>query len=173
MKQRLIVGALTVAVLIGFLLGFGSRSNWSLFGEGEFRTTITRLSPDEKARASLAGTAWPSQPYRMVQIQLEAPLGSDPRTLFTSGEQGLPAGTERLIWSRDGTWLLVVGRHFFVHADLFLDNGDQLFFLHHLPSGRSWSNETGEKNIPLLTAEQVRGVEWTEPVVMKEVRPER
>jgi hypothetical protein len=165
MKRFLIVGALAVAGLVGFLLG-----RWSptFFGQGEFRTTITRLSPDETALAELAGTAWPSQPYRIVVIQLQAPLGNDPRTLYTSREQGLPAGTERLIWSRDGTMLLVVGRHFFVKEDLFLDNGDQLFFLHHLPSGRSWSNETGEDKVPPLTAEQVKGVEFTEPVVLKE-----
>ena len=164
MRLFLTLGALAATGLIGFLLGFGSQS---LFGEGEFRTTITRLTPDEKARALLAGTDWPSQPYRIVVIRLEAPLGQEPRTLYKSREQGLPAGTERLIWSRDGTWLLVVGRHFFVNEDLFLENGDQLFFLHHQPTGRSWSNETGEKDVPPLTPEQIQGIEFTEPVTLK------
>ena len=55
-------------------------------------------------------------------------------TLYRSHDEGRPEGTERLIWSKDGTKLLLVGRHFFVKEDLFLDNGDQLYFLYD--SGR-------------------------------------
>ena len=65
------------------------------------------------------------------------------RTLLRSPDEGTAGrGSERLIWSKDGKpWLLLVGRHFFVRKDLFLDNGDQLYFLHHLGPGRkgAWS----------------------------------
>lgn len=131
------------------------------------RITATRISPDETLRALVVETspAWATD--RMVQIRLESLVAGTTTLLFHSPDEGNPAGTERLIWSRDGTILLVVGRHFFVKDDLFLDNGDQLYFLHHVPSGRSWSNAAGESKLPPLKADQVRGVEFTEPVILR------
>ena len=103
---------------------------------------------------------------RNFSIRLEDLARDEEVTIFRSPDEGGPPGTERLIWSKDGTKLLLVGRHFFVKEDLFLDNGDQLYFLHDLPTGKSWCNSAGV-DLPPLKADQVRGVEFTEPIVMK------
>jgi hypothetical protein len=130
------------------------------------RTTLTRLAPDETVRARLVDRKG-REGYRTFEIRLESLHDGKTTTLYHSPDEGTPHGTERLIWSRDGTMLLLVGRHFFVKDDLFLDNGDQLYFLHHRPSGRSWSNAAEETGLPRLQAEQVRGVEFTEPIILK------
>jgi hypothetical protein len=129
------------------------------------RTTMTRLSPDETLRASLTERAFGID--RNFQIRLENCVTDETTTIFRSPDEGRPYGSERLIWSKDGTKLLLVGRHFFVKEDLFLDNGDQLYFLYDVPTGRSWYNTDALSTNSPLKAEMVEGVEFTEPVRLK------
>ncbi len=63
--------------------------------------------------------------------------------------------------------ILLVGRHFFVRDDLFLDNGDQLYFLHNVPTGRSWINSAEPIGLPRLEAGTIEGVEFTEPIRLR------
>ena len=147
---------------------------WALFGIQRLvgpRVTTTRLSPDETIRAQLIEVSPPWYLDRNVSLRLEDRASGRTTSLMPHLDgQGHPEGTERLIWSKDGAWLLLVGRHFFVREDLFLDNGDQPYFLHHLPSRRSWINSdlAGRMtDLPPLKAEQLAGIEFTEPVVLK------
>ncbi len=132
------------------------------------RTTTTRLSPDETTRARLVEVPSRDPTGRNLLVRLEH-LETGRTTDLTPGrdDKGRPEGTERLIWSKDGTYLLLVGRHFYVRDDLFLDNGDQAYFLHHLPTGRGWINSAEPSDLPPLRAEQVRGIEFTEPVTLQ------
>lgn len=157
MKRTLIAAGLVLAGGAGFGLALAYASLTSR------PTTVTRLSPDETVRARLV-ERWGVG--RNPVLQLEYLADGREVTIFRSPDAGGPEGTERLIWSKDGTRLLLVGRHFFVKDDLFLDNGDQLFFLYHLPTGKGWCNDP-ESRRPPLKAEQVRGFEFTEPVVLK------
>jgi len=162
--MRPMKGPLIVATLVcGLLAACGFGDCYALFSAE--RTTLSRLSPDETIRASLVER---ERQFidRNFQVQLESLADRTTTTIFRSPDEGSPYGSERLIWSKDGTLLLLVGRHFFVKDDLFLDNGDQLYLLHHLPSGKTWCN-ADQSSLPTLKAEQVRGVEFTEPVVLK------
>lgn len=158
---------LTIAAGLGLsaLAGFGLAITYQRITAGR-TTTTTRLSPDETIRARLVETSPSWGLDRNFQVRLEYLAEGKQAAIYRSPDEGRPEGTERLIWSKDGTMLLVVGRHFFVKDDLFLDNGDQLYFLHHLPSGKSWSN-ADQSHLPPLKAEQVRGVAFTEPIVLK------
>ncbi|WP_435010994.1 hypothetical protein P12x_002285 [Tundrisphaera lichenicola] len=160
MKWFLIVAGLVLAGLAGSVLTL------VVYTKLVARTTTTsRLSPDETIRARLL--EGPPHIDRNFSINLEDLARDEVVTIFRSPDEGGPPGTERLIWSKDGTKLLLVGRHFFVKEDLFLDNGDQLYFLHDLPTGKSWCNSAEATPYPPLKADQVQGVEFTEPVDMK------
>jgi hypothetical protein len=153
-----------IAMFFAALIGFGLA--WVFGGLAAERTTLTRLSPDETLRASLVERVFPSFD-RNFQIRLEDLVKGETTTIFRSPDEGKPYGTERLIWSKDSKWLLLVGRHCFVKEDLFLDNGDQLYFLYQVASGRFWLNSAERPDLPALKAEMVDGVEFTEPVTLK------
>ncbi len=158
MKRTLIV-----ALLAG-LMGFGLA--WGLVWLGAEQSTASRLSPDETLRASLVERAYPFID-RNFQIRLENLVNRDTTTIFHSPDEGNPYGSERLIWSKDGKWFLLVGRHFFVKEDLFLDNGDQLYFLYQISSGKFWLNSAERPDLPALKAETIEGIEFTEPIRLK------
>jgi hypothetical protein len=157
--KRILIASFLAALL-------GSVLTWGFGGLVAERTTLTRLSPDETLRASLVEREFPSID-RNFQIRLENLVKGETTTIFRSPDEGRPYGTERLIWSKDGKWLLLVGRHCFVKDDLFLDNGDQLYFLYQVPSGKFWLNSAERPDLPALKAEMVEGVEFTEPVTLK------
>jgi len=150
-----------VSILIG--IGLGEIHQTSLKGP----TTVTRLSPDETTRASVVEGPPLFALDRNFTIRLEDLADRKSSRIFRSPDEGGPPGTERLIWSKDGAWLLLVGRHFYVKEDQFLDNGDQLYFLHHRPSGRSWCNGKDAEGYPPVKADQVRAIEFTEPIRMR------
>jgi hypothetical protein len=162
MRRIGIVAGLVLAGVAGFLLTFVTYVFLIVR-----TTTTTRLSPDETILARLVETSPSWHIDRNFVIRLESLVDGKKATIFHSPDEGHTVGTERLLWSKDGTKLLLVGRHFFVKEDLFLDNGDQLYFLYDLPSGKAWCN-ADHSELPALKAELVRGIEFTEPVVLKE-----
>lgn len=148
------------------LMGFGLAWVVVWLGVGAERTTLSRLSPDETLRVSLVEQVFPSID-RNFQIRLQNLDTLKTTTLFRSPDEGMPYGSERLIWSKDGKKILLVGRHFFVKEDLFLDNGDQLYLLYEIPSGKFWINSAFRPDLPALKAEMIEGIEFTEPVALK------
>ena len=155
--------------LAGVVLMLGLIIRWV----AEERVTTCRLSPDETCRVWLVDLHINFQLDRNFSIRLERFRQSAPRTehtmttlLRSSADEGRPEGSERFVWSKDGTKVLLVGRHFYVRDDLMLDNGDQVYFLHDLKSGRSWIN-TEHDRLPALTADLFAGAEFTEPVILQ------
>ncbi len=138
-------------------LGFLAGRHWAE------RTTTSRLSPDETLRASVVEPAWRGID-RNFRIRIEDRARGTTTTIFRSPDEGDPAGTERLIWSKDGTKLLLVGRHFFVKDDLFLDDGDQAYLLYDVREGRAWLNAHELPDAPRLTAAMIDPIEFTEPI---------
>ena len=129
--------------------------------------TTSRLSPDETSRVRLVDFR-AHLLDRNFSISLERlETGTRVDLLPWSPDEGEPRGTERFVWSKDGTKVLLVGRHFFVRDDLMLDNGDQAYFLHDLKADRSWINSSQDERLPALTAYLIAGVEFIEPVVLK------
>jgi hypothetical protein len=160
-----LVFALPVVGIVGYLLGHRD----SIYGDGR-ATTVSRLSPDESILVRLVEVSITPSVDRRFRLLLQSDQwGTGTRSIFLSPEDasGRPPGTERLIWSKDGTKLLLVGRHFFVKEDLFLDNGDQLFFLYDVSKGQGWCNSEAPVGFPSLEPEMVDGVEFTEPVRLK------
>jgi hypothetical protein len=163
MRRVRIVASYSIAALVGFALAIAFRV--LPLGAG---TTVTRLSPDETIRARFVETSPNWGLDRNFEVRLDLMSEGRTTTIFRAPDQAQrPYGTERLIWSKDGTKILLVGRHFYVKEDLLLDNGDQLYFLYDLPTKRGWCNADEPTEFPPLKAEMVEGVEFTEPVRLK------
>jgi hypothetical protein len=155
-----------IASTFAGLIGFGLALLYQRITDGR-ETTTSRLSPDETTLARLVETSPSWAIDRNFAVRLESLVGGSSRTIFRSPDEGKPPGTERLIWSKDGTKLLLVGRHFFVKEDLFLDNGDQLYFLYDVPSGNFLVNSHERPDLPPLKAGTIEGIEFTEPIRLR------
>jgi hypothetical protein len=156
-----------LVLVTGIAAGIGSFAGMMICWLKSAETvTTTRLSPDETLRVRLIETS-PSANDRTFMLQLESLVEGTKTQIYKSPDEGRPEGTERLIWSKDGKWFLLVGRHFFVKEDLFLDNGDQIYFLCHVPSKKAWVNSDQPEGLPSLTAARIEGIEFTEPIRLK------
>lgn len=137
-------------------------------------TTSQSLSPDERYRVYLVESK-PNLPLRIDRnVKLYLATLDDYKheieraDLFVSPDEGRPIGSERFLWSRDSAYLLLVGKHFFVATDLPIADGEQAYFLYHVPSKRSWCNSrqaTGKNGA--LTDDQLRGIDFMQPVTLQ------
>ena len=166
MKRWGLIAAIATGCVVLPALGLALSYRWL----AEERVTTCRLSPDESLRVWLVDLHI-HYLDRNVSIRLERFRRHQPGLMTTllksSADEGKPAGSERFIWSRDSTKVLLVGRHFFVRDDLMLAGGDQIYFLHDVPTGRSWINSEFQSRLPALTADRIAGIEFTEPVILQ------
>ena len=146
----------------GFALGLWVAS----FGH---RTTTSLMSPDETMRVRLVDFGPEHKLDRNFTIKLERRATGAVETVYQSNDEpgNGHEGSERFLWSKDGTKILLVGRHLDVREDLFLDNGDQAYWLYDVRLGQTWSNSALRPSLDPLTADQLAGIEFTEPVIIK------
>lgn len=74
-------------------------------------------------------------------------------SIFRSPDEGAP-GTERIIWRRDHSQFVLVGRKFLV------DNGPRipmevLYLMYDIPTGKVWCNAS-QKDAPRFTMENLK-----------------
>lgn len=136
-------------------------------------TTTMSLSPDEKYCISLV-ELMPDNPFaidRNFKIVLTRYRDFDKRPfesqcLFNSPDEGRPVGSERFVWSKDSSYVLLVGRHFFVESDIPVVGGEQAYYLYHVSSQRHWCNSKQSKGKnETLTEESLRQIEFALPVL--------
>lgn len=115
--------------------------------------TMSALSPSNRYRALLVERpAFIDRNFDVVILDVDT---DNERTIFTSPDEGRPIGSERFLWSRDDQYLLLLGRNFFVAEAAVLDSGEQMYLLHHLPTGGTWCNAT-QADIPRFDATILR-----------------
>jgi hypothetical protein len=151
-----ILGMLSAGVA-GAVLGYGVHS-YRTWKQGS--TTLTSLSPNDAIRIHLVDL--PGLIDRNLELKLESLEDHTVRTIFYSPDEGRPTGSERIIWSADGSRLLLVGRHFFLkERDLKLPSGDSLYLMYDVPSGRLWCNSEQQDKPPFSLAD-LRDFQWVE-----------
>jgi hypothetical protein len=101
---------------------------------------VSARSPDGRVLAELVET------HRFIDRHFEVRLttrwlGTIPRrkTLFSSPDEG-PRGGERLLWSGDGRYLLLVGPNLYTVAEACLASGDKLYLLVDTSTGSMRAN---------------------------------
>jgi len=131
------------------------------------QATTTLLSPDDKIRVSVIEASSPGSIDRNFQIRLEVLDSGATSVVFTSPDEGLPVGSERFIWSKDGTAFLLVGRHFALRDSITLATGEEAYFLYNLSSNRAWCNSRQQSAFPHFTRDMLHGIQFTETIEWK------
>ncbi len=135
--------------------------------------TASSLSPDGRLRAVLLDPRSPFQVDRNFMVRIDEAGGAS-RTVFRSPDESPRGiGHDRLLWSRHSTRLLLVGKRFWVRGAAKLADGECLYFLYDVPSGRIWCNSdvTG----PAFGTAELAGYDFGEDLVLepgdRSVRP--
>jgi hypothetical protein len=125
------------------------------------RMTTMLLSPDEKQQAMLL-----EKPVPSIDRNFSIRLNRD--TIFLSPDEGSPRGSERFLWSRDSSYLLLVGRRFFIANDLDVEltTGESLYFLYNVSTKQIWCNASQVRH-ERFDFEDIADIEFWEPLVPK------
>ena len=133
------------------------------------KVTLTSLSPDNRVTVSLV------EKHRLIDRNFDLRIaGVHPngvRTVFSSPDEGVPVGSERIVWSEDGKHFLLVGRHFFARPEADLNNGEQLYLLYDLESGRVRCNATQQVGLGTFSIDDVRAIRWRDRLVLEPKKP--
>lgn len=125
----------TIVVVLAFAAGFAFRS-LPVF---DCPVTLTSLSPNDAHRVVLV--------ERTVGIDRQFVLWLDEiesgkrRIVFRSPDEGRP-GSERIVWSVDGSRFLLLGRHFAISDSGKLGNGEQAYLMFDVRSDQMWCNSS-------------------------------
>jgi hypothetical protein len=91
-------------------------------------------------------------------------LGSGNATnIFYSPDEGCPID-ERIIWSRDGSRVLLVGREFCVDVNSILPDGQMLYLLYDLKSGNLKCNSNQQEKYPGFNRKDLEAIDWMESI---------
>lgn len=121
------------------------------------RPTASALSPHGEYGISLIER--PSLLDRNFTVELANITTGERRVIFESPDEGRPIGTERFVWSADGSRFLLLGRHFFV-TDGILGNGEQAYLMVDVPTGRVWCNASQQHDYPNFGLRELQTIEW-------------
>ncbi len=133
------------------LLGFGIRGCELFYPQ----TTLTSISPDDNLRVTL------SERGAFIDRNFDLRLGEAKiRVIFRSPDEGRPTGSERIIWSADGSRFLLLGRHFFTIDSSKLASGEKAYLMMDVPSGKIWCNASQQSTFPPFTIDDLRKISW-------------
>jgi len=154
MKRAAVVA---IAVAVGIGVGIVGASTVRFWGPIE-QVTLTSLSPVDRVRVSLVEK--PRGPVdRNFELRIDG-SGVSPKTIFESPDEGAPAGSERIIWASDSSRFVLVGRHFFVKAAARLPEGETIYLMYDIPTGRLWCNSSQQSRVPSFGLDELAGVHW-------------
>lgn len=129
--------------------------------------TLRSLSPDDQWTVHLIER--PSFLDRNFKLVLKGDSQEGAATIFRSPDEGRPIGSERIVWSPDSTQFALLGRHFYTDGKGQLANGETLYLLYDLPSGKSWCNSPQQTEYPNFT---LRDAPWIAPFVGESIPEE-
>ena len=140
---------------------------WLLMMRAAYVSAET-LSPDTTTTAEIFEL--PQFVDRNFQVRLKTYRRNfipSRRVVFQSPDEGAPPGTERLIWSQDGRYLLLVGKKVFPRKRECLSTGELLYLL--------YDNQKGIVSSSGLSLADLSGIDFTEklfPGALAETRSE-
>jgi hypothetical protein len=114
------------------------------------RTFVSKHSPDGKYLAELveiiSGGMGNGDRHFEVRVCCLSTNNSQAETIFMSPDEGAP--TERLLWSDDSRYLLVVGNDVCVGPEAVSDKGERIYLLYDLKEREVRCN-SNQLNIPM------------------------
>ena len=152
-KTRIILLLSTFGIIVGlvafFALGFRNS------GIAQEKITLQSSSPDGSHRVTLREL--PVFLDRNFVLELLDSHTGQSKEVFRSPDEGLP-GSERIIWSEDGTRFLLLGTNFVTVPAAALSDGEQLYLMYDLVSGTLRCNASQQdKYLPFTTNHLISG----------------
>jgi hypothetical protein len=95
---------------------------------------------------------------RNFEVWLERKADGFRTNIFRSPDEGRP-GTERIIWSRDHSQFVLVGRHFVVEDRPRIPI-ETLYLLYDIPSGKLWCNAS-QASLPRFRETNFSTLSWS------------
>ena len=149
-KFRSVIKTLVI-LLVGILLG--------AILEYSRPVTLVSLSPNDRYQVQLIESN--SFIDRNFELRLEDLENNSWTTLFRSPDVGGPIGSERIIWSRDSSRFVLLGRHFDSTRGVpLLENGEIVYLMYDIPSMRLWCNSVQQRDYPGFGMEEIDEFEW-------------
>ncbi|HET6246422.1 MAG TPA: hypothetical protein VFE47_01890 [Tepidisphaeraceae bacterium] len=145
--------AIAIALVAAFILG-----RLTQYWKPAEKTTLRSLSPDNSVRIDLIEVGrWPDRDF---DLRLENLKTGETQTIFKSPDEGMPVGSERILWSSDGKRLLLTGRHFVVREQTPIFKGASPYLMYDLPSGKIWCNATQQAAYPPFGLDDISSIKW-------------
>ncbi len=139
--------------------------------------TASSVSPDGKTRVLLIEKDDGRMDRNFVVILEECSATTPKRfllvkiryinsLLFSSPDEGRPPGTERFVWSKDGQFILLVGKEFFTTGER-LQSGELLYLLYDTKSGILRCNARQQGKYSPFTRRDVDSILWDGAIDLK------
>jgi hypothetical protein len=107
---------------------------------------VSDVSPDGRYRAKVVEIGGFYKADRNFEVVLTDVRDGSDTIVFTSPDEGRPAGTERFVWNAGGESFALLGRHFFTEDDYRFANGECLYLVYRIPTRDLWCNATQAKS---------------------------
>jgi hypothetical protein len=127
--------------------------------------TTSLRSPDQRLRAELVDRPHFPTIDRNFSLRIVGPDGSSRRIFTSPDESPSGVGTDRFFWSTDSKGLLLIGKRFWVRDGAQLDNGEFLYLLYDVPSGKIWCNS--DQRGPPFGPNELAGYDFGEPLTQR------
>lgn len=149
------------------LIGVAAIGLWivaSVSGVFDRPISASRPSPDGSKVAMLAETPkWIPSIDRNFDFAIKDKKTGIRKVVFKSPDEGA-AGTERFIWSKNSTHVLLVGRNFSLDQKLQLQTGESVYILFNVDNGQIACNASQRPDYPRVTKEELDKIEFEEPL---------
>lgn len=126
--------------------------------------TINSLSPNEHYRVKLIEVKTDfSRVGRNFRITIEhLNINQNlPIVIFNSPDEGLPIGTEEIIWSKDSSKFLIIGNYFITKEKDTLQSGKLLYLLYNLNTKQVNCNALQQNKYPTFKLNNIKGISWS------------
>ena len=159
MKHKEPIIAVLLALVIGFFVGRWYQAMRNPTGDRTEWTSLISVSPDQSREVLLVEI--PAFLDRNFEVRI-ASGDQPPQTVFRSPDEGMPIGTERIVWSGDGDRFVLLGREFSVVKGGNLEDGRQLYLMYDCGSAKLWCNAQQVTQYPRFTPTDLEGTAWKE-----------
>lgn len=78
------------------------------------------------------------------------------KTIFKTPDEGKPSGTEKIFWSDDGDFLLLVGKNFFVVDEAMVNDETALYLMYRVSTGEVWCNSSQTRSIRFVLDDVIK-----------------
>lgn len=89
---------------------------------------------------------------------------------FNSPDEGPPSGRERLIWSKDSRFAMLVGDRYFIEHPICTSDGEKVYLLMDVWAGRIYCNSDQVVDGEYLKLSQLTSIAFAEPVTFVECK---